>query len=154
MTESVKPKTLSAAPDAAQAKTTKKELMEELKVKQSQLAANKARLEGGTCPTQGVPVTSIDEEKRLRERAIRKLELEMQYDMPVNPKYRFEQEQAYRDILNEEKTEIVKQQKEIMEKIEKQKEWILKSNKECEARVEALKKEINMTPEEKNEATG
>jgi len=135
--------------EAAVAKTTKKELVDELSAKERQLSEDKVRLDSGFSMVLNKPVLSISVEIKRYEREVRMLELEMQFDAPENPRFHYERTDAYRKEVKDKKQEECDGFEKIVETLKEHKAEIEKEIPELESRIEVLKKEIADKPEDK-----
>ena len=118
------------------------ELVDELKVKERQLEENKARLEGGFSKSLGRNYMPLDEEIVEMDRKVRMMEIQIKYDDPINPTYRFEREDEWRELNRQGARKAIIQAKKVLETLTDQKEKITKDIPELEARVGAIKAEI------------
>ena len=136
------PKTMKPVTDEKVAKTTKEDLMQELRVKEETLDAHKLRLNGGFSSKIGREVMSINDELKRIKRLIDIRMIEIQKDGPLQPRYIFENDDNWRKLQRELKMEEINNLKRTIDLVKEQKAKIEKDAPELKARIEVLKKDI------------
>ena len=147
----MKPETMKVATDEAVPMTTKEDLIEELRLKKDQLKDKRARLDGGFSPILRRDYMPIDKEIERIEKIIRMRTIEIQYDVPLQPKYAHEQNDEWRGLRKGFLTEEMDDMKKGLDNLKTQREKIFEEIKQLELRTQVIKKVLEETniPSEK-----
>lgn len=124
--------------EVKESKDVDQDLVDELKVVQTQIAEHKARLNGGFSKSLGRPVLAIGKELKSLDRKLRALKIEVMYDQPLNPLFQFQTRDEYRAVIKEDKEDLIKELEVQNGKILEQKEMMNKKLPE----LEKLEKEL------------
>ena len=134
-------------------KQMRAELEEELKIKKDQLKDKKARLNGGFSPFIKRDYLPIGKEIENISKVIRMRELETSNDEPIDPKFKFELNEEWRNLRRGFQIEETDKIKAVFEKLKTDRETISSDIEQLETRIDELHQEIgsNITVEEEEE---
>lgn len=120
------------------------ELRQELSVKSNTLKNHRARLDGGVINLGGkqMQVLSCDVELQRIEREIKLKEIERQLFIPLQPEWRFQADDQWRELQKSMIKEDLDEKTKIKKQVEYQKKQIESEIPKLEERIEEIKKEL------------